>query len=43
MDSWREGSDAADDFGVAGLGFEVEGVDPGLVCLGAGVDCVGDG
>lgn len=43
MEFWRKGSDAADDFGVAGLGSEVEGVDPGLVRLGAGVDCVGNG
>lgn len=42
MDNWREGSKTANDFGVAGLGFEVEGVDPRLVCLGAIVDCVGD-
>lgn len=43
MDFWRKGGHAANDFGVARLGAEVKGVDPGLVGLGAGVDCVGDG
>lgn len=39
----REARDGANDLGVAALGGQVEGVDPGLVGLGAGEDCVGDG